>query len=89
MVASCSSKMGMSFRIGYTLLHSLHFKLSSPRRTNGLRQTGQARISRRSGSIMLPIVTSVEGVSRLAEYAECVRIVTKRDDESGGKRVYS
>src|ERR1022692_4404670 len=52
MVASGSSKMGIPFRIGYTRLHSLHFKLSSPRSTSGLRQLGQASISSNSGEIM-------------------------------------
>ena len=51
-VASGSSKMGIPFRIGYTRLHSLHLRLSSPRNTRGLRQTGQASISRSSGEIM-------------------------------------
>jgi len=50
-VASCSSRMGMPSRIGYERLHSLHLRLSSPRRVSGLRHTGQTRISRRSGEM--------------------------------------
>jgi hypothetical protein len=35
----------MPLRMGYTRLHSLHFRPSSPRSTSGFRQTGQARMS--------------------------------------------
>src|SRR5208283_5166879 len=62
MVASGSSRIGIPLRMGYTRLHSLHFRLSSPRSTSGLRHTGQASISIRSGLIMAVI---------LAGYAFC------------------
>ena len=51
-VASGSSRIGIPLRMGYTRLHSLHLKDSSPRSTRGLRQTGQARISSSSGVII-------------------------------------
>ncbi len=53
MVASGSSKIGIPLRMGYTRLHSLHFRASSPRNTRGFRHTGQASISSRSGLIMV------------------------------------
>src|SRR5271157_6649085 len=53
MVASGSSRIGIPLRMGYTRWHSLHFRASSPRSTSGLRHTGQASISSRSGLIMV------------------------------------
>ena len=55
-VASGSRRIGMPLRIGYTRLHSLHFKASSPRSTRGLRHTGQASTSSSSGVIMAVIL---------------------------------
>jgi len=53
MVASGSTRIGIPLRMGYTRLHSLHFRASSPRSTKGLRHTGQASISSRSDFIMV------------------------------------
>ncbi len=55
-VASGSRRIGIPLRIGYTRLHSLHFRASSPRGTRGLRHTGQASISSSSGVIMAVIL---------------------------------
>ena len=73
MVASGSSKIGIPLRRGYTRLHSLHFRASSPRITSGLRHTGQASISSRSGLIMAVILAG-HGVLLLVEtYRGCVK----------------
>ncbi len=55
-VASGSRRIGMPLRMGYTRLHSLHFRASSPRSTRGLRHTGQASTSSSSGVIMAVIL---------------------------------
>src|SRR5271166_6841010 len=61
MVASGSSRIGIPLRMGYTRLHSLHLRASSPRMTNGFRHTGQASISNRSGLIMAVILARRPG----------------------------
>lgn len=71
MVASGSSRIGMPLRMGYTRLHSLHFRLSSPRNTKGLRHTGQARISSKSGEIIMDIILAAQVNGR-----------RRKDDES-------
>ena len=61
-LASSTSRMGMSSRTGYTRRHSAHFRLSpSACKASGFLQTGQTRISSKSCGIMSELYCTGRG----------------------------
>src|SRR5208283_1818350 len=70
-VASVSISIGIPLRIGYTRLHSLHLKPSSPRSTSGLRHTGQA-----SMALTQPTTTTISAPANGKDYRAPLAMVT-------------